>query len=47
MAQAANGVNVAMMDQMTGMGSGMIVWTIVGVLLIVLLAVMVVKLLRK
>mgnify|MGYP001222472322 CR=1 FL=1 len=36
-----------MMDEMTGMGGGMIVWTIVGVLLIVLLAVVVVKLLRK
>jgi hypothetical protein len=34
-----------MMDGM--MGSGMLIWTIVGLLLIVLLAVAIVKLLRK
>lgn len=36
-----------MMDNMTGMGSGMLIWGIVGILLIILLAVVIVKLLRK
>jgi hypothetical protein len=36
-----------MMDDMMGMGAGMLIWGIVGVLLIVLLAVVIVKLLRK
>lgn len=36
-----------MMDDMMGMGGGMLVWGIVGVLLIVLLAVVIVKLLQK
>ncbi len=36
-----------MMDDMTGMGSGMLVWETVGVLLVVLLALVIVKLLQK
>jgi len=36
-----------MMDDMTGMGSGMLVWGTVGVLLVVLLALVIVKLLQK
>ena len=35
------------MDNMTGMGGGMLVWGIVGVLMIVLVAVVIVKLLNK
>ncbi len=36
-----------MIDDMMGMGAGMVIWGIVGVLLIILLAVVIVKLLRK
>lgn len=36
-----------MMDDMMGMGGGMLIWSIVGILLIVLLAVVIVKLLKK
>jgi hypothetical protein len=36
-----------MMNDMMGMGGGMLIWGIVGILLIVLLAVLIVKLLRK
>lgn len=36
-----------MMDDMMGMGGGMLIWGVVGILLIVLLAVVIAKLLRK
>jgi len=36
-----------MMNDMMGMGGGMLIWGIVGILLVVLLAVVIVKLLRK
>ncbi len=36
-----------MMDDMMGMGAGMLIWAIVGVLLIVLLVVVIAKLWRK
>lgn len=36
-----------MMNDMMGMGGGMLIWGIVGILLVVLLAVVIVKPLRK
>jgi len=36
-----------MMDDMMGMGGGMLIWGIVGILVIVLLSIVIVKLLRK
>jgi len=46
LAATRRGVDL-MMDDMTGMGSGMLVWGTVGVLLVVLLALVIVKLLQK